>query len=51
LTASPTVPPVLYLLELSDGRLIRCRDAYQARRLAEVYIILTTGQAPDFAPK
>ena len=47
----PTVPPVRYVLELPDGQLIRCRDAYQARRLAEVYIVLTIGHTPNVAPK
>ena len=51
LTASITVAPVVYVLDLPDGRMIRCRHAYQVRRLAELFIILRTGHAPRVAPK
>jgi hypothetical protein len=44
LTPQPILGAMTYLLELPDGTITQCESAAQARRYAELYVVLMTGR-------
>ena len=43
LTPRPILDAMIFLLKLPDGTITRCASAAQARRYAELYVVLVTG--------
>ncbi len=41
---------MIYLLQLPDGTILQCRDAFNAHQLASIYLLLLRPDPPPPSP-